>query len=233
MNPNTLPTEVMVVLGKSLLDTHRAALEALPATAGLVPTFEQAQARLLTTQLSPAQADAELTRLSTELAGTDATHDRLARGVFLTLEGWIELAADAAERAELEALRDHLFPRGLRIIKASWLETAGSGELLAGRLTAAQLDKLNETRVAGATLKTHVLRWIEAADRLGELLGERSARQHAQNAVPTAVRPSDVHAARGHWTRTLNALLAVLELTEPEGTLLADLRADLAAHAPG
>lgn len=221
----SLPSEAMIAATDRLLGPERGMLERLPLAAAFLPRLAAARDGLIATQL-PVPSEAAIVEVRGALEASDLDHDDLGRGIYHVLTGWALLTRDPGERAGLEALRTHIYPNGLRIVQMSAADTAGAARLLEGRLDAAQLDTLAQTRVAGATLRTHLRSWLDAGARLGELATQRAELERAvARATPDG---NDVVAARNLWIRTVNTLLAVLDLEDDDGALAAHVRAVLA-----
>ena len=214
-NLRSYSAAAMIGVSARLLGEHRALLESLPRSASLIGDLSRAHDHLVEAQpVVASEADIEEIMKAQRVA--DGRHDQLARGVSVAMQAWEALSDEESARAEVEALRLRLLPEGLRVVRASYLETSGHAELLEGRLSEDDWEQLGTLRIAGATLATHVKRWIAAAKHLGELTARRAEAERTRDAAASP-GAGEALEARFQWIRTIRALLAMIDLDDPDG----------------
>lgn len=203
-----LTTEEMVELSSPWITAKspaRKALDDVPELAGMVSKIERVRQGLHDAQ--PAQADPRLSAIITEQAALDLQHDTLIRGVHMVLTANALLASvDAA--SELLTVRDLVLPDGLEHTQKTYRGQAGAAKLLKPKLDVEAKKQLKAVRVLEHTALTFVERWIDKAQRLGELEDERASLE------PAGGDGTKLVVARNQWIRTINALVANAELAE-------------------
>lgn len=200
----SLSTENMVVVTDALTkrgSPERGAIEAVPEAAALLPQIEAAHRGLLASQPI---VNADVAKLSAQLAEADTRHDALIRGIHLRFESELQLATESDERAELARARDAVLPTGLTVITRSWTEQAGEARLREARVDASIQRTLTRTKTRGGTLFEHYQELQELALRIDRLERERAALIGAQTPGSESVK------ARNQWIRCINALAMVL-----------------------
>lgn len=209
-------TPTMVVVTGHWLDPNRdrPRIEALPRASGLLPVLEGAHDRLLTVQSMGKTALPALMALQKEQGLLDGTHDRKSRGGYNLLTALADLVDDPAEAEKLLALRDTMYPHGMRVVQWSYVDEAGEAELVERRLTNDDRDLLKQITYKGGTLFDAHQKRVESARKLGELEKKKLALLDAQEAGNGKPMPGDVVKARNAWIRAVNAFLAVLDLEE-------------------
>lgn len=213
MSYRYLSTPTMVTVTGPWIDPQadRALLTALPQAGALLPSLEKAHKGLLRTQVSEDQALTALGLLQENEAKLDVTHDRKARGGFNVLTGFADLADDPALAAAYLALRDHIYPKGLDMVRWSYTDEAGEAALVEGRLSKADHLLLGKLPTPAGTLLDAVNERIKAGKELGELEKERAG---LEKKAPDALTPADVVRARNLWIRSVTAFVATLDLED-------------------
>jgi hypothetical protein len=184
---------------------ERTILLRYPETKGLLGRIEGDQQALLDVQPRP---NGRLAQVSDEQGTLDVTHDDLVRGVTGLLTHLALLATDAKEAQAFIELRETLFPQGVALVTRSYRDEAGEGALLRARLTPSLKKALKAIPVLQGTLADTVARYLEVADALGKLEDEKATIVGRADG-PT---PAALLAARNRWIRTVNAVIALLDI---------------------
>ncbi len=142
----------------------------------------------------------------------DARHDQLGRGIAYGLRAAEELTEDEHRREQLKSVRAALFPTGLRILRASWLEEAGQAQARVANLTADQRTFLGTLSIEGATMLAHV----EEMGRLGEALGNLVASNASAEAAAAAARAPKgrMVSAKSKLIRAIRTVIDTLVLND-------------------
>lgn len=184
---------------------ERVILLRFPETNGLLGRIEGDQQALLDVQVRP---NGRLAEVSDEQGKLDVAHDDLVRGVTGLLTNLALLTTDAKEARALLELRDTVFPQGIALVTRSYRDEAGEGRLLRARLTPALKKALKAIPVSQGTLADTVARYLDVTDALGKLEDEKAALV-GRTEGPT---PAALHGARNRWIRTVNAMIALLDI---------------------
>jgi hypothetical protein len=202
---------------------ERDVLRRLSLTAPLLPEVDAAHGDVVYTHTATVELSKLLAGLTAEATIVDGDHDGWARAIDSVFAGLIHAnltsTGDASLVANLRALRDKLFPLGMRIVTASYREEAGQGELTAARLTAEDRALLAGIRVAEGSLLDWVNTWIKKALRLGEIEDLRAIKS-SKEPQPS---PADAVRARHHWIRVVKAVMLMLELAGREDAEVQDI----------
>jgi hypothetical protein len=184
---------------------ERVLLEALPGTAGLIPFAESVHGDLLGLQ---SDADDEfLAVLSDTLGMYNLQHDDLARVVWHITTAYGYRHRGTPEASAIRAVQAVLFPDGLKIVSASYLESAGQAEIRKSVLTDARRAVLAGIPMQGGTLLDLVTQWNQLGVDMGNMQNQR--------ATPPAILPAEranARAVRDRWVRVVRAVLDVLTL---------------------
>jgi hypothetical protein len=194
----------------------RTVLSGIPEVAGYLGRMDEAHAGLLRCQVTgeTSSADARLKAMSDQAIALDTRHDLLVRGIDAVVEGnLLLLSAGGRPVGTLEALRQRLFPDGMKMVNRTYLEEAGEVEMARQRLGADDRALLSEIPIVEGHLEEAVERWMSTGAELGELERERVRAAEAE-AADKGVSRADVVAARNRWIRVVRAILAGLELAE-------------------
>jgi hypothetical protein len=149
----SLTTPTMVTITGAWLDKEheRPLIESLPQAGPLLAGIEKAHKGLLQTQ-SAGEKDADsTTMLQRKQEDLDARHDRKARGVHGALTAFADLADKPEDAAALIALRDRVYPHGLKVVQWSYTDEAGEAKLLEKRLTQGDKELLKQLPVPGGS----------------------------------------------------------------------------------
>jgi hypothetical protein len=183
---------------------ERLLLESIPGAAGLIPLAE-----LIHGDLLGSHSDVEgefLAVLGDTLSMLNLQHDDLARVAWYILLAYRYRHRGAAEARAIEDLHAALFPDGLNIVTASYLETAGQATLRNAALTDARRAVLAGIPMQGGTLLDLVTQWNQVGVDMGNMQNQRAT----PIANPAARGP--LSALRDRWVRVVRAMLDVLEL---------------------
>jgi hypothetical protein len=202
--------EMIAVSGAWLAKAgHRAAFEAVPAWAALLPALGAAHADLLRAETPGVDAASakEIARLTQECLAEDAAHDRNGRGGWLVLEGLIELVGADSERGQaLAALQARAFPAGVGIVGKSYAAEAGNAEKVLAALEAdkhlrAELKALELPieRTLFDVVKAHAT----AGVKLGKADQKRGQLQAAGAGAGAATPPPSLAVARNAWMQVV------------------------------
>lgn len=186
---------------------ERLLLESLPGMASLMRFVELAHAGLIASQ-SRAES-ARLAALTGELGALQGRHATLARFGAGILTAYRGLHGGTDAGASLDRLAGVLFPDGLMVVRAGYLDSGGRAMVRAGILTAEHRALLATIPVQGGTLLDWLDEWNQVALRMGELANRR--------ATPTesATERRDTRKARNHWIRVVHTVRGVIELEVP------------------
>ena len=228
MSYKSLTTPTMVTISGAWLDNaqERPLIESLPKAGALLSSLEVAHTGILTTQNTGIQAAASIIAIQEQQGTLDVLHDRKARGGYNLLGALAELATGPEEAAKYLALRDRLYPHGLKIVQWSYTDEAGEAKLAEERLSDDDKILLKKIPVPNGSLFDEHQARIKAAKDLGEL--EKKKTSLASSTETQGTTPSDVVRARNHWIRVVSAFVKVLELEDlsdaDEGRILNQLR---------
>jgi hypothetical protein len=182
----------------------RAAIEAEPMTAGLLPRLTAAHAGIVA--VSGQSTDPEARQLATEANRLDARHDELVR----TMDGALTILAKVSKSGDDHLrLRDLLFPERLRHINKSHSAEAGHAAAIAAALTPEVLASMKAIPIGDTTLFELHAQYQDAAKQLGAVV-EKRARLNRPSVTPAA----QVLAARREWIRWANILMTTAENAE-------------------
>jgi len=206
----------MIVITGNWIDPtrDRPRIEALPRASGFLPILESAHTQVLTIQSTGKGASVELLALQKEQSLLDGTHDRKLRGSYYLLTALADLVDDPKLAEEFLALRDTLFPYGLKVVQWSYVDEAGEAELVEQRLTTQDRAALKQVTYPGENLLDAHQKRVETARKLGELEKKKLSLMDAQASGNGRPMPADVLKARNGWIKTVRAFLAVLDLEE-------------------
>lgn len=215
-----LSTEAMIALSSAWLERERPArklLEKVPLITALVPRLEAAHAALAAyaSQTNAPSLPESLEAIRDEESRIDLRHDKKARGVYLALSAYAELAESNDDAAAIVDARELLFPSGTSIVTRSYLEEAGEARLARERIvpkTRALLEALPS--LEERTLADEVDAWMEAGDALGALEARRTAAEASLSESPIHTTPKAASRARTSWIRVVTAIVDNLALEE-------------------
>jgi len=190
-------------------NSERVLLESLPSAAGLVRFAEAAHGQVIASQ-----TDAEAERRGVLLDGLETSnvrHDDVARAIFhYTQAPQYQHRGTPEERAFVD-LQSVLFPDGLKIIQASYRDSAAHAEVRITKLTPARIALLTSVPVrGGGTLLDLVNEWNLVAAQMGKLQNDRVT---PVEAASERLRFTKV---RDRWVRVVKNVLGVLALEADE-----------------
>lgn len=214
MSYKSLTTPTMVTITGAWLDKEheRPLIASLPKAGALLSSIDAAHSGLLKTQNTTAQAAADIVVIQNEQGELDVLHDRKARGNYNLLGALADLADDPDDAAAYLALRDKLFPHGLKIVQWSYTDEAGEAKLVEERLGNEDTILLKKIPVPNGTLFDAHRARVKAGKEIGEL--EKKKAMLASFTETQATSASDVVRARNHWIRVVSAFIKVLELED-------------------
>ena len=212
----SLTTPTMVTITGAWLDKEheRPLIDALPQAGPLLAGVEKAHKGLLHTQSADDKAAGDVSVLQQKQDDLDTRHDRKARGVYGALTAFADLAEKPEDAAAYIALRDRIYPQGLKVVQWSYTDEAGEAKLLETRLTQADKDLLKQLPVPGGTLAEEHRARIKAAKELGELETKKVTLAQSSGNAGAVVTGADVVRARNAWIRAITAFVAVLDMEE-------------------
>ncbi len=184
-------------------------LESVPLTAGLVPILVTAHNQLLRIQVSPAAKETLMKTLIERALALDTAHDEKYRALYSILTGWAAVSGKE-RKAELETVRDTLFPDGLAGTQRTYLAESGSVELSVTKVTPEIESLLDSIVVDGKSMLDLFHEWSWVGRQLGDV--ERQRTRLAETDSEDAVTLKDIQNARYKWIRAVNALTALLDL---------------------
>lgn len=215
-----LPFESMIYVSGAWIDPQRDRhlLEAIPLVKPLIATIESAHHGVISTQKTGTDPiDAEIAQISAKEEVADGRHDHKVRGTYNLLTGLAELVEQPEEAQRLLDLRDRVLPHGLATTGLSYIDEAGSAEVVSKSLDAPTHAALKKVKTLGTrTLEDEVTSYIDAGFELGRLETEKLRIEQGRAAGPGAGR-SDSSRARNNWVKAANALVALLGLGGVDG----------------
>lgn len=214
MSPNYLTTKTMIAITGPWIDPDRdrAKIEAYPELGGSLTMIERGHHGLLDTQLIDGPTKEQIAELTVEIDELDGEHDRNARISYGFLDGLGERANDPDEKAKWNGTRDLLFPDGLSINRASYLDQAGGVDSVRARITPEIRQRLDQTIIDGRPLGETVDAWLEAGEKLGEVYIRRSRLQNADDGE--RISAGDVRKARHFWIRAVKTFQSMLDMVD-------------------
>lgn len=188
---------------------ERVLLESMPSAAGLVKFAEAAHSDVIASQTDP-----EAERRGMLLDGLEANnvrHDDLARSIYFYAQApQYQYRGTPDERAFVD-LQSVLFPEGLKIVQASYRDSAAHAEVRISQLTAPRIALLTSVPVhGGGNLLDLVNEWNRSAAEMGKLQNDRVT---PVETARTRLRFTEV---RDRWVRVVKNVLGVLALEADE-----------------
>lgn len=169
---------------------------------------------------------ARLLEIIEEQRQCDQVHDRLARGIYRSLESAADLSPTAEKGRVFTDINNLLFPAGLSINLLSYREESGNVLKVAQQITPQIRAVLESIIIQGRTLADSFDEWVQNGEQLGKLVAERASLSGDEDA--TKVSAGDLRDLRNRWARVMNLLVSTLDLLEaPEPDrrrLLSNLR---------
>lgn len=204
----------MIAISAAWLDParERPLFEDHALLAPLLPRLQEVHGQLVSFEQRKAAApiQANIRDLTTALVELDATHDRLARGIYGLLTSLAELSEDTSSRAVLLDVRDDLLPAGLREVQRTYLEQSGNLRRVREHVLTARRDVLRTIPLpAGDTLADAVEAWADTGLQFESLDARRRELQRDRDEVVPAIPHVEVRHA---WGRLANAVIAAADL---------------------
>lgn len=187
---------------------ERLTLEALASTAGMVRFIVAVHAILLAVL-----TDRERERLGLLRDGIglkNRRHDTLARIIWYCLFAHEYLHGDTPAGRAVADVRAVLFPDDLRIVHASYRESAGRAAVRAAQLTSERSLVLANIPVQGSNLLVLTLEWNQVGMEMGEMQDQR-----VTPGVPAGERVTR-RQARDRWIRVINNVISALRFEAEE-----------------
>ncbi|HWN67116.1 MAG TPA: hypothetical protein VNM90_05720 [Haliangium sp.] len=181
---------------------ERLTLESLLSTAGMVRFIESVHADLLA-----ALTDGERERLGLLRDGLglkNLRHNTLARIIWHGLLTHEHLHGDTAEGRAVAEVRGALFPDDLRIVHASYRESAGRAAVRAASLTSERSLVLASIPVQGSNLLVLTMEWNEVGVEMGDMQDQRVTPGTSAGERVTRRK------ARDRWIRAINGVIGAL-----------------------
>jgi hypothetical protein len=214
-NLKNLSNQAMVAGTKGWVEQGevRNALAGIPETAGCLGRMDSAQNGLLRLQVIMAASPA-VNAMAEQALVLDDRYDRFAKGIDLIAAGnELLLGPRSAVAESLAALRTRIFPNGMSITRATYLEEAGEADLVKERLRPEDRELLAKVPTMDGNLSSAMDEWTKTGGELGALVRERTrvADVAAEN---QQVSRADALKARNQWIRVVRTILAGLDLAE-------------------
>jgi hypothetical protein len=215
-----LSNQTMIELSGAWLGANRPLLEAMPHVAPLVADLQTAHDGLLAAVTTPPD-DGGIGDLTRQMTDLDALHDRLARGIYYLFGALQDLTDDADQKQQYAALTTALFPKGIGIIQASYLDEAGQAALVEASLTSDQKQQLKAIPTPFGSLLAMARAWFKAARELGDTTQKRAAIVQQPKASTATL------GQRNTWVKIVKAMLAMIELDAPSDDMRATIEGPL------
>lgn len=196
-------------------NAERLTLESLASTAGAMRFIESAHADLLAVLTDGERARLGLLRDGIGLK--NLRHDTLARIIWHCLFAHEHLHGDTPAGQAVADVRAVLFPDDLKVVHASYRETAGRAAVRAAMLTSERNLVLANIPVQGSNLLVLTLEWNQVGVEMGEMQDQR---------VTPGVSASERvtrRQARDRWIRAINNVISALRFEvedRPEAELI-------------
>ncbi|HWN67490.1 MAG TPA: hypothetical protein VNM90_07605 [Haliangium sp.] len=183
---------------------ERVLLQGLQGTVGLLPFAESVHGGLLASRTDV--AGDFIAAINDVLSMYNLQHDDFARVVWYMHQAYRYRLRGTPEAGPIEASQAALFPTGLRIVSATYLETAGQAELRKSALTEDRRAVLARIPMQGGTLLDVVEQWNQVGVDMGNMQNQR--------ATPVVSQDERVSASvlRDRWVRVVRSILDVLAL---------------------
>jgi hypothetical protein len=189
-------------------DPERLRLESWPGTTGLVRFTDSAHADVLVV-LSDDERE-RMGQLRDGIGLKNLRHDNLARIVWYTLLAHEYLQGDTPAGRDIADVRSALFPDDLKIVHASYRESAGRAAARSALLTSARSLVLANIPVQGSNLLVVTHEWNQVGVEMGALQDQRVT--PAKSAGERAIHRN----ARNRWIRAVNGMISALQLEAQE-----------------
>lgn len=221
MNLRGIDPDTMLSLTSTWLSTGpqgaRDVFEKSPRLGHFLDDLEAVKSQLLAaenTLQNENQALAEIRKQENEI---DAVHDRKVRGVSFVLDGLIELADDAQQRAAYSTLRSLLIPDGLSFITRSFRAEAGHAEKTASRLDSSPVEAALLKSIPlpnNKTLAGEVKIWLDRAAQLGALEAKREKLEAEREKHQEQLSSTAHTTAKSRWIKIVSSMLSVITLED-------------------
>lgn len=220
MQLSRLNTSEMIALSQNYLDVEHPAyqgLSSVPEVASLLPRLAEAHRVLVASQSAD---DLRASALQKEVAALVDEHEELARGLGSLCQGLRILSEEEPTRVRWRRLHELLLPAGRKLSPASYQAEGDNAVLLETILGGmpAQDKGLLKAQFVG---KRSVFEIIERFIAVGKALGEKELERQA---VPVSPSDGALLEARNQWTRTVGAIVAMLQMAQLLGELPGGLR---------
>jgi hypothetical protein len=189
-------------------NAERLTLEALASTAGVMRFIESAHADLLAVLTDGERA--RLGLLRDGLGLKNLRHDTLARIIWYCLVAHEHLHGDTPAGRAVADVRTVLFPDDLKVVHASYRETAGRAAVRTAMLTSERNLVLASIPVQGSNLLVLTLEWNQVGMEMGEMQNQR-----VTPGVPAGERVTR-RQARDRWIRVINSVISALRFEAEE-----------------
>ena len=189
-------------------DPERLSLESWSGTGGLVRFIDSAHADVLVVLSDDERERMGLLRYGIGLK--NLRHDNLARIVWYSLLAHEYLHGDTPAGRDIVDVRSALFPDDLKIVHASYRESAGRAATRSALLTSARSLVLANSPVQGSNLLVLTHEWNQVGVEMGTLQDQRVT--PAKSAGERAIRRN----ARNRWIRAVNSMITALQLEAEE-----------------
>ena len=208
---HSLTNDRMAMLSGQLLGPlGRPLLDKSLVLRGFIPGVETIHANILATLVVDPHARARV-----ELKGSkklnDRGHDLNYTGIYYVLYGISLLLQDTPEGEEVEDTLEWMFPYKMQGQMVSYTEQVGFIGRLKPQITQKVTGLLASIKLpGGSTLEDARVKWFAAGDELAADL----AQEAALGAAPATLSREESLSVRMRWLRTMNALLATLEISD-------------------
>ncbi len=196
--------------GQLLGPVGRPLLDKSLVLKGFIPGVESIHARVLATLVVDPHA-----RERVELKGSkklnDRTHDLYYTGVYYVLYGVALLLQGTAKGDEVEDTLEWMFPYKMQGKAVAYTEQVGFIARIRPQITQKVTALLAAiTLPDGSTVEDARVKWFAAGDELAADL----AQEAVLGAAPVTLGREESLNVRMTWLRTMNALLATLEVSD-------------------
>jgi len=223
----------MIAVTESWLDPEqqRPTLESIPELSGNLMMLDRAHEQLVASRAHRGTHAERYEELTERLEELDDVHDRMAKALYNGLEVLSLIEGDSVTGQTYMSVRELLFPDGLSINAASWRSESVNAAVVSESIDD-EVTGILETAMLGRTSCADIAeRWLDSADSLGDVLGERAdivtESDKVDDETDGDLVPADERKARIFWVRAVNSFVSMLELVALDEGARDDLLATL------
>lgn len=220
MQLSRLNTGEMVSLSQTYVDRDHPAhqgLASMPEVASLLPRLREAHQVLVASQSAD---DVRASELQKQIEALAEEHEELTQGLDSLCQGMALLSEQEDLRQRWRRLHEVILPGGRQQTTSSYQVAGDNASLLEQILSgmAAQDKGLLKAQFIG---KRAVFEIVDRFITVGKELGQKELERQT---VPVSLSDGALLEARNQWTRTVGAIVAMLQMAQLLGELPAAVK---------